>query len=177
MEESEITTAAYCVKVLREYMIPSRRAEFEERLGRARTWLLAARPRQTYERADQLMGLKWAGASTEQLATVAKALVGEQRADGGWAQRSTLASDAYGTGLAMRALRESGQPGLEAAYRRGTEFLMKTQMEDGSWYVRSRGMKLQPYFQSGFPYDHDQWISYSATALATAALIGSLEGR
>jgi len=24
-------------------------------------------------------------------------------------------------------------------------------------------MKIQPYFQSGFPYDHDQWISASAT--------------
>ena len=175
MEESEITTAAYCVRVLRDYAIPSRKTEFKERIGRARTWMLSAHPRHTYERAELLMGLKWAGASQEQLAPVAKALADEQRADGGWAQRSTLASDAYGTGLAMRALRESGQPGMEAAYRRGTKFLLQTQMDDGSWYVRSRGMKLQPFFQSGFPYDHDQWISYTATALATAALIGSLD--
>ena len=122
MEESEITTAAYCVRVLRDYAIPSRKTEFKERIGRARTWMLSAHPRHTYERADLLMGLKWAGASQEQMASVAKALAGEQRADGGWAQRSTLASDAYGTGLAMRALRESGQPGMEAVYRRGRGF-------------------------------------------------------
>ena len=73
--------------------------------------------------------------------------------------------------------RSRDEPGMEAVYRRGVAFLLRTQMDDGSWYVRSRGMKLQPYFESGFPYDHDQWISYSATALATAALIGSLGGR
>jgi hypothetical protein len=31
-------------------------------------------------------------------------------------------------------------------------------------------MKLQPYFESGFPYEHDQWISASATAWASMAL-------
>jgi hypothetical protein len=48
--------------------------------------------------------------------------------------------------------------------------LLRTQREDGSWYVKSRAMKIQPYFQSGFPYDHDQWISASATAWASMAL-------
>jgi len=50
------------------------------------------------------------------------------------------------------------------------EFLLRTQKEDGSWYVKSRAMKIQPYFQSGFPYDHDQWISATATAWASMAL-------
>jgi hypothetical protein len=31
-------------------------------------------------------------------------------------------------------------------------------------------VKLQPYFQSGFPFDHDQWISNAATAYAVMAL-------
>jgi hypothetical protein len=31
-------------------------------------------------------------------------------------------------------------------------------------------VKLQPYFQSAFPFDHDQWISNSATAYAVMAL-------
>ena len=38
------------------------------------------------------------------------------------------------------------------------------------WYVKSRAMKIQPYFESGFPYEHDQWISHAATAWATMAL-------
>ena len=35
---------------------------------------------------------------------------------------------------------------------------------------RSRAPEFQPYFESGFPYGHDQWISASATAWATMAL-------
>lgn len=29
--------------------------------------------------------------------------------------------------------------------------------------VRSRAIKFQPYFESGLPYGHDQWISVAAT--------------
>ncbi len=47
---------------------------------------------------------------------------------------------------------------------------LRTQREDGSWHVKSRAMKIQPYFESGFPYEHDQWISHAATAWATMAL-------
>jgi hypothetical protein len=56
-------------------------------------------------------------------------------------------------------------------YRRGVAFLLSTQHEDGSWYVRSRSIPFQPYFESGFPHGHDQWISISATNWAAMALI------
>jgi hypothetical protein len=49
-------------------------------------------------------------------------------------------------------------------------FLLRTQLPDGSWHVASRAPKFQPYFQSGFPHDHDQWISGCATAWAAIAL-------
>jgi hypothetical protein len=34
----------------------------------------------------------------------------------------------------------------------------------------NRAMKIQPYFESGFPYGHDQWISHAGTAWAVIAL-------
>jgi hypothetical protein len=96
----------------------------------------------------------------------------EQREDGGWSQRATLSSDAYATGLALYALREGGHlPGDHAAYRRGMDFLLRTQLADGSWYVRGRSLKFQPYFESGFPHDEDQWISAHATGWAVIALM------
>jgi len=58
----------------------------------------------------------------------------------------------------------------DAVYQRGVNYLPATQAADGSWHVKSRAVKLQPYFQSGFPYEHDQWISNTATAWASAAL-------
>jgi N-acyl-D-amino-acid deacylase len=75
------------------------------------------------------------------------------------------------------ALGQSGAAGAgDAGSRRGIEFLLKTQQPDGSWHVKSRAVKFQPYFQSGFPYDHDQWISAAATAWATVALANGAPG-
>ena len=36
--------------------------------------------------------------------------------------------------------------------------------------VKTRSKPFQVYFESGFPYEKDQWISISATSWATAAL-------
>jgi hypothetical protein len=69
------------------------------------------------------------------------------------------------------ALREAGGvPATDTAYKRGVEFLLKTQFEDGSWYVKSRAIPIQPFFEAGFPYGHDQWISAAATNWAATAL-------
>ena len=112
-----------------------------------------------------------AGANQTDLKKFGQKLLGLQRADGGWAQTQYLDSDAYGTAEVLYSLRKAGLlKASDAAYQRGARFLLQTQFPDGSWYVRSRAVKLQPYFQSGFPFDHDQWISVSATAFAVMAL-------
>jgi hypothetical protein len=63
-----------------------------------------------------------------------------------------------------------GLPATETGYSRGIAFLMKTQLEDRSWYVKSRAIPLQPYFESGFPHEPDQFISAAATNWAAMAL-------
>ena len=171
METGAITRTAMAVRALKTYGWPARRAEFDERIARARAWLLAAHPATTYEAAERIKGLKAAGAPEREVGSAAQALLKEQRADGGWSQTPYLDSDAYATGMVLSALYQEGLlKSSDAAYARGTAFLLKTQFPDGSWYVRSRTPKLQPYFQSAFPFDHDQWISASATALAVMAL-------
>src|SRR2546427_122658 len=86
-------------------------------------------------------------------------------------QRAELDSDPYATGQALFALSSAiGLAATDAAYQRGVSFLLSTQRADGSWYVRSRAVKFQPFFEGGFPYGHDQWISSMATGWATAAL-------
>ncbi|MBI3684751.1 MAG: ankyrin repeat domain-containing protein [Acidobacteria bacterium] len=171
MEERDIMRTAFAVKALQAYGWPARKSEFAGRIARARAWLLQAHPKTSYECAELLLGLQWSGAGRDSIQRAAKALLAGQHADGGWPQNDRLASDAYATGFALFALRESGSAAKpDAAYRRGVAFLLKTQLEDGSWYVRSRAVKFQPYFQSGFPHDHDQWISAAATAYAVIAL-------
>jgi hypothetical protein len=117
-----------------------------------------------------LLGLKWANGDRRIFDEPLKKLLALQHPDGGWAQTPELAGDAYATGQVLYTLHELGIPASDAAYRSGVAYLLGTQREDGSWYVRSRAPKIQPYFQSGFHYDHDQWISTAATAWATMGL-------
>ena len=65
----------------------------------------------------------------------------------------------------------------DAVFKKGISFLRNTQAEDGSWHVKSRSIWTQPYFDSGFPYEHDQWISATGTAWATMALSMSVDDR
>jgi ankyrin repeat protein len=171
LETGAITRTAIAIRALKTYGWPARRAEFDERIARARAWLLAAHPSTSYEAAERIKGLKAAGASEREIAAATQALLKEQHADGGWSQTPYLDSDAYATGLVLATLYQEGRlKSSDSAYTHGTAYLLKTQFPDGSWYVRSRSPKLQPYFQSAFPFDHDQWISASATAMAVMAL-------
>ncbi len=176
LQEGSIGRAALGMRVMQLYGPPGLKAEFDKRIARARDYLLEAKPKTTDDRAMLLVGLKWAGVSEEKVQEAAKGLLGIQRADGGWAGNSHLESDAYSTGESLYALAESGAIQVTGpAYRRGVAFLLKTQRPDGSWHVKSRVVKFQPYFQSGFPYDHDQWISAAGTAWATVALANGME--
>jgi ankyrin repeat protein len=171
LQEGDFARTARLLRFLQLYGPPARKAEFQQRIERARDWLARSKPNTTDDDATQIMGLHWAGVNT---AAQAKALAAQQRPDGGWSQNRYLASDAWATGEALWALRESGAlKTSDAAYQRGVRSLLDTQWPDGSWYVRSRAPKFQPYFQSGFPFEHDQWISAAGTAWAVLALAGS----
>jgi hypothetical protein len=52
--------------------------------------------------------------------------------------------------------------------------LVSTQDKTGAWHIRTRALSFQPYFETGFPYEHDQWISQQATAYAAIAIAESL---
>jgi hypothetical protein len=75
-------------------------------------------------------------------------------------------------GQAIIALHEAGAfPAANTVRSRAVQFLLDTQMQDGSWHVKRRAAPLQPYFESGFPYGPDQFISVAATNWAATALM------
>ena len=119
----------------------------------------------------KLLGLAWAKADAGDLRKAGDALLATQRPDGGWGQLSTLESDAYATGQALVALQAAGRVSTnETAYLKGIGFLLRTQLPDGTWHVRSRSFPFQPYKESGFPHGNDQWISAAGSSWATMAL-------
>jgi len=169
--QSAIAATARAIRVLQEYSIPARRQEFTERIARARAWLKHAKPITTEDVSMRLSGLTWSRAVESDLKNAAGHLLALQRSDGGWAGNPYMKSDAYATGGALVALAESRVVKVsDAAYQRGVAYLLSTQFPDGSWHVRSRAIKFQPYFESGFPFGHDQWISTAATAWAAQAI-------
>ncbi len=176
IEDGDFTRTALGVRALSVYGPPGRGPEMRSRTARAVGWLRTSKPVTTEDRGFRLLGLKWGDADLAIVRQAARDLAATQHADGGWAQRDEMASDAYATGLTLYALLESGgaRPG-DTAVQRGTRYLLSTQRADGSWFVRSRSPKFQPYFPGGFPYDHDQWISAMATGWSTAALALALD--
>ena len=171
-EDTIAGKTAFSIRALRSYPLAGRQVEIDGRIARAKQYLLAVQPITAYEHAEKLIGLLWAGASPSELETAAKPLLGLQRKDGGFSQNPHLSSDAYATGIVLWALQQATViPTSHPLYQRGVKYLVDTQRADGSWHVASRSPKFQPYFESGFPYQGDQWISSLATAYATMALV------
>jgi hypothetical protein len=178
ISQSHFAATARVIRALRAYSIPARKQEFTERIARARAWLKRTKPITTEDAASRLSGLTWSGAARLDVMEAAKALLALQRSDGGWGGNPYMKSDAYATGVALTFLAESEViTPADKAYRRGIEYLLSTQFPDGSWHVRSRAIKFQPYFESGFPFGHDQWISAAATAWATQAIALAARGK
>lgn len=176
-EDGDIFRTALSIRSLKAYGSPGRGPEMQARIANARRWLLQAKPVTQEDRNMQLLGLAWAGASGSTLRRLAKAILAEQQADGGWRQREGLGSDAYATGESLYALATAGGVApSDPAYQKGVRFLLTTQSpSDGSWRVDTRTPKFQTFFQSGFPYAEHQWISSWATGWATMALAQAIE--
>jgi ankyrin repeat protein len=161
---------ALAVRGLMVYSPPGRREEIALRVARAREFLRRGVPRDTQEEAFKLLGLVWAGGSQREISAQVTRLIALQHAGTGWSQLPTMGPDAYASGQALFALRVAGTAASTEAYRRGVQYLLRTQLEDGTWYVRSRAIGFQPYFDAGFPHGRDQFISAAATAWAVIAL-------
>ncbi len=176
MNSGVYQTTALSVYTLKTYGPPAEKADTDKALARASAWLEAAHPGGGQDQAFHLMALAWSNAKPASIAAAAKALAAAQRPDGGWSQLPTMGSDAYATGQALYALNAAGgMPSTDLVYAKGVKYLLTTQAADGSWHVKTRSIWVQPYFESGFPFAHDQWISAAGTSWATIALSLTVE--
>lgn len=173
-EASRFTTTALALRMLRVFGTEAQQERIVTRRAAAREWLLKTPTVDTEDRSFRLLALKEAEASAEVVEAAVQELQKNQRADGGWAQLDGMESDAYATGSVLTTLRTVGVSASDPGYRRGVTYLLKTQLPDGSWYVKSRSKPFQPYYESGFPHGKDQFISIAASSWATAALVLAL---
>ena len=172
LQDSDFSRTAMALRALKAYGPPGRNEEMRQRIERGKQWLMHAEPVILEDLDMRLVGVAAAGATAAKLHRLAEPILALQRSDGGWAQRQGYPSDAYATGMTLWALNEAGAMRPDA---KGVKFLLATQSADGSWRVASRATKFQQYFESGFPYSDDQWISTMATGWAANALALSIE--
>jgi len=173
-EYSPISHTAIAAGGLVSYPLPGRQKDIADSLRKARQWLLAAEPASAEERGMRLMGLVWTKATRAQVAAAVKAIRDRQEASGGWSQFGRTDPDAYATGLSLYALHVAGVTQTDEAYRRGVTFLLGSQYQDGPWLVRTHAFPVQRYFESGFPFGRNQFISAAGTSWASLAIAETL---
>jgi len=169
-----IEQTALSMRALQLYAPKAGRGNYDRAVQLAASWLAKARAFTNEDRAWHLAGLAWAGTDTAATRKAMNEVLATQRPDGGWSDLPTTQSTAYATGKILVALQLAGMPVSDLSYERGLKFLISTQQEDGSWYVKTRALAFQPWFDAGFPHGYDQWISAAATSWASMALTFAL---
>ncbi|MBC8137355.1 MAG: ankyrin repeat domain-containing protein [Fibrella sp.] len=179
-QSSIFMATAYTIRALNVYLPTELAVERRDRITKARAWLIATPATNSEDRAFRLLALKWAGASESEIAKAVFEIRSVQRPDGGWAQFSDAKaappgysrSDPYATGQSLYALYIGGSvKTTEVTYRRGVEYLVRTQDNDGSWFINKRAIPVNNYLDTGFPHGVSQYISYTGTCWATMALM------
>jgi squalene cyclase len=171
LEVGPFTTTYLAIRGLRHWGTNGQKERIDARIAQVRGWLLNAPAESTEDRVFRLWSLKLADAKEEDVQTATNDIVNTQLEDGGWEQLEGMNADAYATGSALVALHEAGGMATsDAVYQRGLRFLLQTQQEDGTWHVKTRSRPFQAYFETGFPYGRDQFISAAASGWATTAL-------
>ena len=172
LEDSHFTATALTIRGVQLYASDAQKTEAKDRIDKAGDWLRKAKPKTNEDWTFYLFALKWSGAETCEIQSCVEKILGQQNKDGGWSQLPKMNSDAYATGQILVALHQAGGLKIsDKAYQRGVKYLQDSQLEDGSWLVKTRSRPFQTYFESGFPHEKSQWISICATSWATMALV------
>ncbi|MBM4077662.1 MAG: terpene cyclase/mutase family protein, partial [Planctomycetes bacterium] len=171
---SDLTTTYVALRAIDRFSTTDQKDEFLERRKIVIQWIHDLQPDETEDLTFLLKLLHLVHADSETIARTVKLLNNRQRDDGGWSQKDDMLSDAYATSTVLVALhREGDVPLNDPSIVRGVNYLIGTQRDDGSWHVTTRAKPFQEYFESGFPHQKDQFISITATAWATLALVDS----
>lgn len=165
-----IAQTALAMRGLQLYAPKSDKAAYDKSIQLAAAWLVKVQTNNDDDRSWRLLGLAWAGKDRDATQRAMREVLAGQRSDGGWADMASMNTNAYATGKALVALQTAGLPVSDPAFQKGIRYLLTTQQDDGSWYVKTRALAFQPWFDNGFPHGFDQWISAAGSSWATMAL-------
>jgi hypothetical protein len=140
INESQTTDAAWIIMALAGETGADAPEPRRAALSKAIAWLDAAKPADLHQDKvfKLLLGVRSAK-PRESLQSVIDELLALQRADGGWSQTvPEPKSDAFATGQTLYVLSLAGYTAMRPEIQRGINFLVATQVPDGSWPMISR---------------------------------------
>ena len=140
INESQTTDAAWIIMALAAETGPDAPDSQRAALSNAIAWLDAAKASDLHQdkTLKLLTGVRLAR-PRESLQSTIDELFALQRDDGGWSQTvPELRSDAFATGQTLYALSLTGHTADRPEIKRGIDFLVATQMPDGTWPMVSR---------------------------------------
>ena len=140
INETQLTDAAWIIMALMNEPKTDTAAPVQTALAQANAWLEGTKPSDLHQEKvfKVWLGIH-SGKTREQLQSTIDELLALQRDDGGWSQTvPEWKSDAYATGQTLYVLSLAGYTADDARLKRGIDFLVSTQAEDGSWPMLSR---------------------------------------
>ena len=172
LQGSDVADTVLALIGMEKFATAEQRPQLVKARAAAEKWLAQAPLKTQEDRIWRLWGLHRLDGDASVLESVRAAIFKAQREDGGWPQTDDRQSDAFSTGQTLFVLCQTGTPRADLAVQRARDFLLRTQLADGSWLVESHVKnKAQPYFENGDPHGEHQFLSTAATAWATAALV------
>ena len=172
---SDFTATYVALRSLHRFGANNQQEQIAKRMEQVAEWLSSTPAIETEDFVFKLSSLQYVNGQPQAIQEAAAVLLNFQRDDGGWGQKADMPSDAYSTGSALSALIREGHisPNNESI-QKGIEYLLATQLNDGTWHVVTRATPVQVYFESDFPHGKDQFLSIAATAWSTLALLQTL---
>ena len=140
INETQTTDAAWIIMALESEMEADSPESHRAALSKAMAWFDAAKPSDIHqEKVLKLLVRIHLSKPMESLQSTIDELFGLQRADGGWSQTvPALKSDAFATGQTLYVMSLVGRTANEPDLKRAIDFLVATQLSDGSWPMVSR---------------------------------------
>lgn len=135
-------TTALMVNLLR-----GDRQRYQAALARAEAWLARSVPQTTVAAAAVMLSSRTGKPHAVAEARSMKILNRNQAPDGGWGPDANSPSEVFDTALALLALAARRTPDRTPAIRAGRRYLLRTQLDEGSWPETTRPALRESYAQ------------------------------